>query len=156
MCRSSVEGTRKGFTLIELAVVIVIIGVLAAFGVPRFMKSVERSKAAEAFNYLSAVRDAEERFHAREGTYTTDLSTANGLDVAQSKPKYFTVESGSMTADETAWSLKLTRTGSSAGYKYDVIFTEDGYSTTSAINGYPEINPMGTEVTSASSSTSGS
>ncbi len=42
---------RKGFTLVELAVVIVIIGVLAAFGVPKFLNSVERSKAAEAFAY---------------------------------------------------------------------------------------------------------
>ena len=56
MVRTSSVGARKGFTLVELAVVIVIIGVLAAFGVPQFLKSVERSKAAESFNYLSAMR----------------------------------------------------------------------------------------------------
>jgi len=69
MCRSSEVKARKGFTLVELAVVIVIIGVLAAFGVPQFLKSVERSKAAEAFNYLSAMRSSQERFLAKNGYY---------------------------------------------------------------------------------------
>ena len=44
--------TRKGFSLVELAVVVIIVGVLAAFGVPRMLKSVERSKSAEAFKYV--------------------------------------------------------------------------------------------------------
>ena len=70
--------TRAGFTLVELAVVIVIIGVLAAFAVPRFKASVERSKAAEAFNYLSAVQAAQERYHARQSTYADDV---NSLDI---------------------------------------------------------------------------
>ena len=57
---------QMGFTLVELAVVIVIIGVLAAFGVPRFRDAVEKSKAAEAFNFLAAVRSAQERFAAQQ------------------------------------------------------------------------------------------
>ena len=46
---------------------IVIIGVLAAFGVPKFLNSVEKSKAAEAFNYLSAIQSAQERYLAQNG-----------------------------------------------------------------------------------------
>ena len=141
----SAAKSRKGFTLVELAVVIVIIGVLAAFGVPRFIKSVERSKAAEAFAYSSAVRAAQERFHAREGTYG---SLITDLDIKVSAPKYFTVgalAAGGTASLEDSWTLTLTRVGASAGYgAYTVTFTEDGYDkVNSTIEGLPDINPMG-------------
>ena len=145
MCRST---ARKGFTLVELAVVIVIIGVLAAFGVPRFIKSVERSKASEAFSYLSAVRASQERYHAKEGTYTATLSD---LDINQSAPKYFTVETP--TATETTWSLALKRKDHNAGYgNYTVKFNQNGYDTSSGINALVDINPLGSEITSGSGS----
>src|SRR6266481_4574656 len=110
--------TRRGFSLVELAVVIVIIGVLAAFGVPRFINSVERSKAAEAFAYLSAVRAAQERYHAQNGTYADTIAK---LDIKVSPPKYFddssaaTIGAGSTSNLESSWSLALTRQGASAG-----------------------------------------
>ena len=137
--------SRKGFTLVELAVVIVIIGVLAAFGVPRFLKSVERSKAAEAFSYLSAVRAAQERYCAREGTYASDLTL---LDIQMSTPKYFTVGSigaGLTGTLQNSWTLTLTRAGASAGYgPYTVTFTDSGFdATNSTIATLPDINPMG-------------
>jgi prepilin-type N-terminal cleavage/methylation domain-containing protein len=135
---------RRGFTLVELAVVVVIIGVLAAFGVPRFLQSVERSKAAESFAYLSAVRTAQERYHAREGTYADDL---NKLDIQAPTPRYFTVGTvgpGSTSDLEDSWTLTLTREGSAAGYgAYTVTYTDQGYdATNSTIDS--EINPIGT------------
>ncbi|MFA5293016.1 MAG: prepilin-type N-terminal cleavage/methylation domain-containing protein [Phycisphaerae bacterium] len=136
---------RAGFTLVELAVVIVIIGVLAAFAVPRFRASVERSKAAEAFNYLSAIQAAQERYHARQGIYAADV---NDLDVQFSAPKYFTVAEVAGEDLETAWSLTLTRTGAAAGYgEYTVIFTQEGFDETNstiADEDHVDINPMQT------------
>jgi type IV pilus assembly protein PilA len=136
---------RRGFTLVELAVVIVIIGVLAAFGVPRFLKSVERAKAAEAFAYLAAVRSAQERYTSQNGTYATDLTQ---LDISQSAPTYFTVgtvAAGATGSLQDSWTLTLTRTGPSSGYgAYTVIFTQDGFDwTNSTIATIPDINPMG-------------
>jgi prepilin-type N-terminal cleavage/methylation domain-containing protein len=140
---SSQRKTHQGFTLVELAVVVVIIGVLAAFGVPRLLKSIERSKASEAFAYLQAIRSGLERYQARMGTYSTLISD---LDVQLPPPKYFTV--GTITAGgtgniEDSWSLTLTRTGSSAGYgAYTVTFTDQGFNA-AASTIVADINPQG-------------
>ncbi len=137
---------QEGFTLVELAVVIIIIGVLAAFAVPRFRDSVERSKASEAFNYLSSIRASQERYHARQSTYGNDPAV---LDIELSEPKYFTISTivaGGTGSLEDSWSQTLTRKGASAGYgEYTVVFTEDGYDAdSSSINELDSINPMGT------------
>ena len=135
---------RKGFSLVELSVVVIIIGVLAAFGVPRLLDRVERSTASESFKYLSAVRAAQERFLVRQGTYTADLTE---LDVLQAAPTYFTV--GTIAAVgggslETSWQLTLTRAGASGGFgAYTVTFNQDGYDAGNSTI-IDDVNPQGT------------
>lgn len=135
---------RKGFSLVELSVVVIIIGVLAAFGVPRLLQSVERSKASESFKYLASVRAAQERYQARQGTYADDLTL---LDMSQAAPTYFsvgTVAAGSTGSLEDSWTLTLTRAGSSSGYgAYTVTFTDQGYDPASSTID-AEINPQST------------
>lgn len=135
---------NAGFTLVELAVVIVIIGILAAFAVPRFRDAVERSKAGEAFNYLAAVRSSQERYHGRQSTYADAVTK---LDIKLSAPKYFsvgTVAAGSTGSLEDSWTLTLTRSGAAAGYgPYTVTFTEEGFdAVNSTIATLDSINPM--------------
>ncbi len=146
--------TRKGFTLVELAVVIVIIGVLAAFGVPKFLSSVEKSKATEAFNYLSAVQGAEERYIAQYGTYSAvivgDGTSANpGLDVVLPIMKYFTQPTAIVTTTATngvpTWSLMLTRIAATSSYGgYTVNWSDLGFdqSSVSTITSTPQICPV--------------
>lgn len=130
--------TRKGFSLVELAVVVIIIGVLAAFGVPRFRDAVERSKASEAFSFLASVRSAQERFQARQGKYATKIGD---LDISVTAPKFFVDDTKAPIGVATAfvdtsvgttpgWKLTLLRQASSSSYgEYSVIFTDGGFDT---------------------------
>jgi prepilin-type N-terminal cleavage/methylation domain-containing protein len=122
--------TRKGFTLVELAVVIVIIGVLAAFGVPKFLQSVEKSKASEAFNYWSSVQAAQERYIAQNGVYW-QTSNSDSLDIVLPTLQYFsapTITSSPGGSGNPTWNGTLTRIAASSSYgAYTVAWNQNGF-----------------------------
>lgn len=77
---------KKGFTLLELLIVIVIIGILAAIATPQFFKAAERARAAEGVNILGVIRSAQIRYYAEHACFTGNISD---LDVDVENLKFF-------------------------------------------------------------------
>lgn len=121
----AIKNSKAGFSLVELTIVVVILGVLAMMAVPRYQTAVERTKASEAFAYLAQVEGAQERYNARKGEYAKKLSD---LDISIDAPEFFSVGNFTSYNWQTKWELKLTRKGASSGFgAYTVTWNEDGF-----------------------------
>ena len=86
---------QRGFSLIELMIVLVIVALLLMVALPSYQDSVRKGRRAEAFTAVSTIQQAQERWRANRTTYTlllTDLvlpgSTPNGhYSLALSAPR---------------------------------------------------------------------
>lgn len=54
----------KGYTLIELMIVLSIIGILAAVAIPAFMAQMQRSRTTEAYSVIGEIRSAQDAYYA--------------------------------------------------------------------------------------------
>lgn len=64
---------RAGFTLLELMIVVVIIGVLAAIAIPAFMSYVQRSRTLEAYTFIAEIRSRQASYRTERGRYAGNL-----------------------------------------------------------------------------------
>ena len=93
---------KKGFTLIELMIVVVIIGILAAIAIPRFSQVSNRAKQAEAGPILKQVCSLAQTYWDQKDTDAGDIDALAdvGFDVNNKAGKYFdfTYAGGTATA----------------------------------------------------------
>lgn len=79
----STERTQRGFTLLELLVVMVIIGLLAAYVAPRYFSQVGRSEVRSAQAQIASLRSALDTYRLDMGGYPT---TEQGLAALTTRP----------------------------------------------------------------------
>ena len=91
---------QKGFTLIELMIVVAIIGILAAVALPAYQDYTVRAKMTEVINFATAGKNAVTEYFQSEGKLPTDNTTAGlgtATDLASTYVTSVTVADGVVT-----------------------------------------------------------
>jgi len=96
---------RHGFTLVEVLIVVIILGILASIGIPQFAASIEKAKGGEARAGLGHIQTGEKVYFAEQETYVTNAST---LDISLSQ-RYWTFSV--VVPDAVTYTAVATRSG---------------------------------------------
>lgn len=115
---------NRGFTLIELMIVVVVVGILAAIAYPSYQNSVRKSRRADAHAAISALQQAQERLRGSCRFYAQEIAGANvcGADAANtdvlgstsSPEQFYTLSIKAGTATGNAYVIEADPTGAQA------------------------------------------
>ena len=106
--RRGVGRLPRGFTLIEVMIVVVVIALLATVALPAYLDQVRKSRRADAIARISQFQQAQERWRSNNATYGTLANLGIGATTADG---YYSL---SMTASPTATTYQLLATATGA------------------------------------------
>ena len=133
ICHRVAFGLARGFTLIEIMIVVAIIAILAAIAVPQYRDYVLRGQLVEASNGLSALRANMERYYQDNRTYAVVGALRPPCATTDARPRTFGTFVITCDGNPTDLAYRMVATGS--GPTTNFVFTVDqtGAQTTSSV-----------------------
>jgi type IV pilus assembly protein PilE len=111
------KARNKGFTLIELMVAVLIIGILTAIALPNYTQYVMRGKVAQAFTTLSSAQYQMENYFQQNRNYGS--GTTCGIQIFTPASQYFTF-SCALTNNGMNYTITATGQGQLANFVYTI------------------------------------
>lgn len=112
---------KIGFTLTEILIVVVIVGILATLALPMLVKALEKAKIGEAVSNLNLIRTGQKIYFLEYGVFSPDVSDLNMEDPNETTSRYFFYETsgGDLENDFTATAERGGSGAISAPEPYD-------------------------------------
>jgi type IV pilus assembly protein PilA len=124
MCQKAVQ-PKQAFSLVEMTLIVIMIGITALFAIPRYEAQKEAPISSKAFHFLHRLQGAQNLYYRNNGKFADHVEA---MGIQSSIPTEFVLRDLKSDDWESGWTAVLVRRSRwSAFGPYTVIFTEDGF-----------------------------